>query len=141
MSRLWCGPLGRRRTSRYAAAFLVAVLATVVVAHGALADSGESTGRIYNPKRTRTSKTGAERGRDMKRPPVPDPRDHQQLRSTAEVPSPEPRARGGSGYARKGKYFYAEPTPPTLTRRTNERAHATIPSPEPPPRRRSAALR
>jgi hypothetical protein len=66
-----------------------------------------------------------------------------QLRSTAKIPNPEPRNRGGSGYVRRGKYFYEEPEAPTLTRKSpNSRLKASIPSPENPARRRtkSAAM-
>jgi len=47
------------------------------------------------------------------------------------VPNPEPIKRGGSGYARKGEYFYETPKDMELTRTKNGAGYkATVPRPE-----------
>jgi hypothetical protein len=133
---------------------IAAVFAAVVVAASAVSagdawagssslkfkQSGEGTGRVYDPSRLRTKKTGPAPGRVLRNPPIPEPENPRQLRSTAKIPSPEPRGRGGSGYARRGKYFYEIPEPPELTRTApNARLKASIPNPESPPHRRKSA--
>jgi hypothetical protein len=74
--------------------------------HEALAD-----GRVFNPKRLRVKADQASRGRTLKDVRVPSPDPRQPLKPRAEIPNPEPRRRGGSGYARKGRYFYQKPKP------------------------------
>ena len=68
-------------------------------------------GRIGNPKNLRTRKTQKERGRIMRRPPIPEPRMKTPATYRATIPDPTPRHRGGGGYARRGKYFYEKPKP------------------------------
>ena len=66
-------------------------------------------GRVGNPKNLRTKKTQKERGRMMRRPPMPEPRMKTPATYRATIPDPTPRTRGGSGYTRRGGYFYEKP--------------------------------
>jgi hypothetical protein len=100
---------------------------------------GEGQGRIYDPSRLRTKKSGTAPGRVLRRPPVPEPENPRPLRSTARIPSPEPHTHGGSGYVRRGNRFYEVTEAPTLTRRSDQRIRATIPSPETHKRGRTSA--
>jgi hypothetical protein len=110
--------------------FILAAVAFVVafgepLAQLAYAAEGGS-GRIKNPAKLREK---AAKGRSIKAPPIPDPPRRQPVRASAKIPSPEPRARGGHGYQRRGKYFYEEPTPITLNRNVGKRRRLTVPPP------------
>ncbi|MEW6273219.1 MAG: hypothetical protein AB1689_28400 [Thermodesulfobacteriota bacterium] len=70
--------------------------------------SGEG-GRVYRPSRLRTPREPRPPGRRMQRAPIPEPEQRIPLRSSALIPNPEPNKRGGSGYVRRGKYFYETP--------------------------------
>ncbi|HZR83751.1 MAG TPA: hypothetical protein VFD92_21830 [Candidatus Binatia bacterium] len=140
---------GRERASAFAVAVLIGAVAAAipdVAAAGSnklpFKQSGEGTGRMYSGSRARTSKSGPAPGRILQPPPIPDPEDPRPLHSTAKIPSPEPHLRGGSGYVRKGQYFYEEPTPVQLTRQNpNQRLKWSIPNPENHVRRKTAAAR
>lgn len=91
----------------------------------------EGGGRIYKPSRLRTPREPRPPGRRMSRPPIPEPEQRQPLRPSALIPNPEPRSRGGSGYVRKGKYFYEMPRDIELKRLKNRRGYRpSIPRPE-----------
>jgi hypothetical protein len=112
-----------------AASLLVLVLS--VAAPAAAKSGSDGGGRIGNPSRLRTQRESAAHGRQMKRPPIPDPEDRLPLRSTALIPNPEPSSRGGSGYQRNGKYFYATPRDIEMKRtKPGTGYNATIPRPE-----------
>lgn len=125
------------------ASLLIATAVTLLTPpEPALAFPGRATGRIYDPARERSGRDKAPTGRYMKAPPIPDPEDRQPFHSTAEVPDPTPRLRGGRGLERKGRYFYEKPNQPQLTRQTESRGIDTkIPSPELAAKRRSNGLR
>ncbi|MBM4243175.1 MAG: hypothetical protein FJ148_05075 [Deltaproteobacteria bacterium] len=93
--------------------------------------SGGDGGRIYDPKRLRTQRERPLGGRTMSRPAVPEPDQRKPLRSSALIPDPGPSKRGGSGYTRKGKYFYETPKDIELTRsKPGAGYNATVPRPE-----------
>lgn len=88
-------------------------------------------GRMYDPSRLRTNATRQAPGRYMRRPEVPEPEMPRELRSTATIPDPTPNLRGGTGYERRGKYFYREADEPVLSRRAGRADYrAAIPSPD-----------
>jgi hypothetical protein len=88
-------------------------------------------GRIGNPKRLRSQREPRPPGRKMSRPQIPEPEQRLPLRSTALIPNPEPSERGGSGYKRKGKYFYETPKDIELTRTKRGAGYrASVPRPE-----------
>ena len=96
-----------------------------------LAGSTGEGGRVGNPKRLRTQREKPQGGRKMSRPPIPEPDQRKPLRSSALIPNPEPSQRGGSGYMRKGKYFYETPKDIELTRtKPGSGYRATVPRPE-----------
>lgn len=104
----------------------------------------EGNGRVYGADRLRPARTGPPPGRFMRRPDVPEPDTQRPLRPTAAIPDPTPRIRGGSRFARDGKYFYATTSDPALTRKTPKQQYRNlIPSPEvvENTRRKSAATR
>jgi hypothetical protein len=113
--------------------WLVLLTTALVVSAGvdfAVAGSSEG-GRVGNPSRLRTQREPRPPGRKMSRPQIPEPEQRPPLRSTAVVPNPEPIKRGGSGYARKGSYFYETPKDIELTRTKNGAGYkATVPRPE-----------
>ena len=113
---------------------LVALLGvTFLLAHVDLAAAGgsDSGGRIGKPSRLRTPREPRAPGRKMSRPPIPEPEQRLPLRSRAIIPNPEPISRGGSGYTRKGKYFYETPKDIELTRnKPGSGYNPTIPRPE-----------
>ena len=103
-----------------AAALVVASLIAVGVQPSDAGTSvkvpGGSQGRVYDPSHLRGQRERRAPGRGMKPPKPPDPEVHEPVRPHAEIPNPEPQRRGGSGYARRGQYFYAAPSPTTLRR-------------------------
>lgn len=116
---------------RLLAATLLVGFAGVSTAPAWARGGSESGGRIYRPSRLRTPREPRPPGRKMSRPPIPEPEQRQPLRSSALIPNPEPRSRGGSGYARKGKYFYELPREIELKRLKNRRGYRpSIPRPE-----------
>lgn len=130
---------GVRRPLLVVTAAFLAFLA--VAPRQAAATTSESGGRIYNPSHLRSQPAKESPGRLMKQPKAPDPPVERPLHSSAAIPDPSPQLRGGSGFKRNGKFFYAEAQPVTLTHK-NEHAprHETIPNPEAPvPRRRVSA--
>ena len=78
-------------------------------------------GRVGDPKNLRVKKTQKERGRIMRRPPIPDPRPKQPATLRAAIPDPTARPRGGKGYNRRGRYFYEKPKPIYAGRGTQKR--------------------
>lgn len=108
-------------------AFTVAMLVPQVE----ISFAGSEGGRIRNPSRLRTPRESGSPGRRMKRPSIPEPEQRIPLRSTARIPSPEPHKRGGSGYVRRGQFFYETPRDIELKRtRGNDQGKPTIPRPE-----------
>jgi hypothetical protein len=107
------------------------VTAAALGANPDLASAGNGGGRVYNPKALRVKAESATKGRIMRRP-NPQVRDGQPLkRSYAIIPDPRPARRGGSGYVRKGKYFYETPKQITYSQRNwNTRNYKdTVPNP------------
>lgn len=120
------------RFAKFLRLLAVASFAVTCVASYAVAKSSEGGGRVYNPSKLRTQRESVPRGRTMKRPSIPDPEERLPLRSTAVIPNPEPSSRGGSGYQRNGKYFYATPRDIELKRvKSRSGYNPTIPRPEP----------
>jgi hypothetical protein len=111
---------------------LVALALALSLAHVERAAAGSSEGgRIYDPSRLRTQREPRPKGRKMSRPPIPEPEQRLPLRTTATVPNPDPISRGGSGYERKGKYFYETPKDMQMTRtKTGAGYKANVPRPE-----------
>ena len=68
-------------------------------------------GRVGDPKNLRGKKTQKERGRIMRRPPIPDPRPKQPATLRATIPDPTAKPRGGKAYNRRGRYYYEKPKP------------------------------
>lgn len=104
----------------------------------------EGNGRVFDAERMRPGRTSAPSGRYMRRPDVPEPDAMRSLRSTAAIPDPTPRLRGGSRYVRSGKYFYETASDPLLTRKSSKQQYRNlVPSPEvvESTRKRSAATR
>ncbi|MBM4269770.1 MAG: hypothetical protein FJ144_24740 [Deltaproteobacteria bacterium] len=91
------------------ALFVLGAFAIVTIPEHAYA--GSSGGRIYNPKRLRAKKEPAARGRTLKDQRQKPPVSREPARAHAEIPNPEPHLRGGSGYSRRGSYFYENPRP------------------------------
>jgi hypothetical protein len=119
----------RRRT--LLALVTVVFAATSLAAFPDLGWAGNSGGRVYNPKALRPKASKADKGRYMRRP-SPQVRDGAPLkRSYAVIPDPRPARRGGSGYLRKGKYFYETPKEITMSQRNwNSRSYKdTVPNP------------
>ncbi|MBY0275309.1 hypothetical protein K2Z84_08210 [Candidatus Binatia bacterium] len=88
-------------------------------------------GRVGNPKRLRAQREKSPGGRKMQRPAIPEPEQRLPLRSSAVIPNPEPSKRGGSGYARNGKYFYETPKDIELTRtKAGSGYKVSVPRPE-----------
>jgi len=114
-------------------ALLIALTAVAFVATSsgsATAGSAEG-GRIYNPKKLRAGPEPRPKGRKMSHPSIPEPEQRLPLRSRALIPNPEPISRGGSGYTRKGKYFYETPKDIELSRSKPGAGYkATVPRPE-----------
>lgn len=107
------------------------VTATALAASPDLGWAANGGGRVYNPKALRVKAESATKGRIMRRP-NPQVRDGQPLkRSYAIIPDPRPARRGGSGYTRKGKYFYETPKQITFSQRNwNTRSYKdTVPNP------------
>jgi len=95
------------------------------------AASSSEGGRVGNPKRLRTQREKRPPGRKMSRPSIPEPEQRLPLRSKALIPNPEPNTRGGSGFTRKGKYFYETPKDIELTRsKPRSGYNASVPRPE-----------
>ena len=114
-------------------ALLVVLTAAAFIAGTAdVAPAGSSEGgRIYNPKKLRAGPEPRPKGRKMSHPSIPEPEQRLPLRSRALIPNPEPISRGGSGYTRKGKYFYETPKQIELTRsKPGSGYRATVPRPE-----------
>ncbi|HAC79201.1 MAG: hypothetical protein P8K76_03265 [Candidatus Binatia bacterium] len=68
-------------------------------------------GRVGDPKNLRVKRTQKERGRIMRRPPIPDPRLKQPATLRATVPDPTAKPRGGKAYNRRGRYYYEKAKP------------------------------
>lgn len=111
---------------------LGAILAPEVLANSKRRRFGnDNSGRIHDPTRLRTPATGKAPGRFLHRPDVPEPEMPRSLRSSAVVPDPTPNLRGGTGFERRGKFFYRQADPPALTRRLGRNDYrALIPSPD-----------
>ncbi|MEO2168511.1 MAG: hypothetical protein ABGY42_10405 [bacterium] len=92
------------------AKFLAIFMAAAFLAAPAVALAG-SGGRVGNPKNLRPKRPQKERGRRMRRPPIPEPRMKQPATNRAIIPDPTARKRGGSGYTRRGRYYYQNPKP------------------------------
>lgn len=105
--------------------------------------AGGQGGRIHNPKRLRVKKESVAPGRRMRRPSVTVRRGRPLRRSFAVIPNPEPRRRGGSGFIRRGRYFYELPRPITANRRswTHHSYRPVIPDPTSPRRRVRSRVR
>jgi hypothetical protein len=73
--------------------------------------SDAAGGRVGDPKNLRVKKTQKERGRRMRRPPIPDPRLKQPATLRATVPDPTAKLRGGKRYNRRGRYYYEKAKP------------------------------
>lgn len=104
----------------------------------------EGNGRVFEAERMRPGRSAAPSGRYMRRPDVPEPDAMRPLRSTAAIPDPTPRLRGGSRFMRQGDFFFATAADPSLTRKTPKQQYRNlIPSPEvvETRRKRSAAAR
>ena len=109
----------------------VSLALVVSCADVSFAGSGGEGGRVGNPKRLRAQRENPQGGRKMQRPAIPEPDQRVPLRSSAIIPNPEPSKRGGSGYARNGKYFYEMPKEIELTRTKQGSGYkATVPRPE-----------
>jgi hypothetical protein len=112
---------------------LIALTATAFVAGSVeIAPAGSSEGgRVGNPKRLRAQREPRPKGRKMSRPSIPEPEQRIPLRSRALIPNPEPNTRGGSGFQRKGKYFYETPKDIELTRtKPGSGYRLSVPRPE-----------
>jgi hypothetical protein len=110
------------------AAALLGFAAVHVESAWARSDGG---GRIYNPSRLRTQRESRSPGRKIRRPQIPEPEQRVPLRSSALIPNPEPKTRGGSGYERKGQYFYETPRDIRLKRTKGQTGYKpSIPRPE-----------
>lgn len=108
-----------------------ALALVVSCADVSLAGSTGEGGRVGNAKRLRAQREKPPGGRKMQRPAIPEPEQRLQLRSSALIPNPEPSKRGGSGYARKGKYFYETPKEIELTRtKPGSGYKVSVPRPE-----------
>ncbi len=66
-------------------------------------------GRVYNPKRLRPRAEPASRGRVLRDPRKAPSNPRQPARRRALIPNPEARKKGGSGYSKRGKYYYQDP--------------------------------
>lgn len=89
---------------------LALLLGGLVVALPEPADAqGSGGGRIYNPKRLRTRAEAPARGRILKDPRKAPESPRQPARRRAIIPNPEPNARGGSGYVKRGNMYYEKP--------------------------------
>lgn len=77
----------------------------------AQAQNGRAVGRIYNPKRLRTRADNPLRGRILRDPRKAPSSPRQPARRRALIPNPEPRAKGGTGYTKRGRYYYQDPKP------------------------------
>lgn len=95
---------------------LTVFAATIVLGAGLLLTSvpqtaiaGSSGGRVYNPKRLRPRAEPAARGRVLRDPRKAPPNPRQPARRRALIPNPEKRINGGSGYTKRGKYYYQTP--------------------------------
>ena len=116
---------------RFALLFTLALALVLPEASPVSAGGSSEGGRVGNPKRLRAQREGRPPGRKMSRPPVPEPEQRVPLKSSALIPNPEPSERGGSGYARRGKYFYETPKAIELSRRKPGSGYkATVPRPE-----------
>lgn len=143
---------GRRCARATVATGLAAVLLAAHLGSAARAMAGQArrtdggiSGRIFDPSRLRTRKEAPadpSSGRALQPRVTPDPEKREPVVVRAEIPNPEPRARGGQGLERRGKYFYDAPRPPELARPGASRLQReTIPRPEVRVRTRSEALR
>lgn len=97
---------------------LTVLAATIVLGTGLLlasvpqianAQRSGGGGRIYNPKRLRPRAEPAARGRVLRDPRKAPTNPRQPARRRALIPNPEKRIKGGSGYTRRGKYYYQDP--------------------------------
>lgn len=120
-----------RRLPRLLVLAVCALALLVACVDESLAGSTGEGGRVGNPKRLRAQREKPSGGRKMQRPAIPEPEQRLPLRSSAIIPNPEPSKRGGSGYSRKGKYFYETPKDIELTR-TKPRSgyNVSVPRPE-----------
>jgi len=126
LARLFPGAQRRAILVLAAVAVTVATLGTP-----GLVWAGASGGRVYDPKALRPKKEPVPTGRQIRRP-NPQVRDGAPLRrSYAIIPDPRPARRGGSNYARNGRYFYEKPKPVTMSQRNwNTRSYTdTVPNP------------
>ena len=89
--------------------FLVALAVAFVLAP--IASMAAGGGRVGDPKNLRVKKTQKERGRIMRRPPIPDPRLPQPATLRATIPDPTAKHRGGKAHNRRGRYYYEKPKP------------------------------
>lgn len=78
-------------------------------------------GRVGNPKNLRVKKTQKERGRIMRRAPMPDPKPKQPANLRATIPDPTAKPRGGNAYNRRGRYYYEKAKPIYAGRGTKKR--------------------
>jgi len=145
-------PSPRRVRPRHRAAALALAIAALALLPASARAGGrphryggdEGNGRVFDAERMRPGRTSAPSGRYMRRPDVPEPDAMRPLRSTAAIPDPTPRLKGGSRYSRQGDYFFATASDPQLTRKTSKQQYRNlIPSPEvvESGRKRSAATR
>jgi len=73
------------------------------------ADAQTRGGRIHNPKRLRARATTPRRGRIIRDPRKAPTTPRKPGRRHAIIPNPEKHAKGGSGYTKRGKYYYQKP--------------------------------
>ncbi|HEY8514348.1 MAG TPA: hypothetical protein VIS07_02415 [Candidatus Binatia bacterium] len=121
------------RFAKHSLLALAALLAAAVAVPPNDAEAGKygEGGRIYKPSRLRTPREPRPPGRRLQRPQIPEPEQRIPLRSSAIIPNPEPNKRGGSGYVRKGKYFYETPKDIELKRLKGRSGYKpTVPRPE-----------
>lgn len=100
----------KRMTLVAAAVLFLAATVVATVPEDGFAQ-GNRGGRIYNPKRLRPRPERASRGRILRDPRKAPTTPRQPARRRALIPNPEPQERGGSGYTKRGKYYYQDPKP------------------------------
>ncbi|MDG2306156.1 MAG: hypothetical protein P8R42_16200 [Candidatus Binatia bacterium] len=95
---------------------LTVFAATIVLGAGLLlaslpqtAIAGSSGGRVYNSKRLRPRAETAARGRIIRDPRKAPTNPRQPAKRRALIPNPEKRYKGGSGYTKRGNYYYQTP--------------------------------
>lgn len=99
------------RTSAIAAAVMFAAATLIVTLPDDATAQGNRGGRIYNPKRLRSRAERPSRGRILRDPRRAPTQPRQPARRRALIPNPEPQIKGGSGYTKRGKYYYQDPKP------------------------------